>query len=573
MLSSLITTLTLISLYPVHALDPFLNKNKPYSQDFEDNYNILKYTGSLGPWSQRRGVGLNRDPPPGCRVDQVAMLHRHGERYPDPASSQALDDVWQKIAKKKGQLKGSLEFANWWIPFADGETALNNQESVYGAYSGLLGAYANGADYRRRYGHLYDPETILPIFTSGYERVTMTGRKFGQGFLGYNYTDMAAIQIIPETEDQGANTLVAGFCPYGTQNFTRCPVPDKKYQESYVNGWYLDEFKHLANRLNKENGLNLTAADASNLISNAAYELAIRGSSPWVDVFTSEEWIAYEYYISATYYCYFGPGAEATPFRGSIYLNATRTLLNQGPDLVLPLYFSFAHDADITAVVSLLRLAADDNFDPTKVTFGSKWDITDIVPQNARLVLERLVCDDVSDNHDSYVSQQLANTFPMAFNAIDTNATLANNYTYPVGANVSTPELYGNLGQNLTSNSPLPHNSSIDSPQAQDHTQDPPRAGNENVYIRIVLNEAVAPIPECMDGPGKSCKLSDFNNLVDDKIKGNDWATNCIPKDKDYPRSLDFFWNWNATNEFNYDSDPVPYQVGTIDFEGEPIDN
>lgn len=579
------TVFALAALCGVDAADPFLNKAKPYSQEFEDNYNLLKYTAWAGPFSQRRSVGLNRDPPAGCRVDQVAMLHRHGERYPSASSAREQDTAYAKIAGKKGQLKGSLEFVNWWIPYATHETAMDAQESLYGPYAGLLGAYANGAEYRRRYGHLYDPDTILPIFSAGFERISSTARKFGQGFLGYNYTDMAAVQLIPETDDQGANTLVTGDCPNGITNVTNCPVPDISYQESYTSGWYLKEFKQAANRLNKENGLNLTEEDTLALLQSAAFEIAVRGSSPWVEVFTDEEWIAFEYYQSAYYYCYFGPGAQATPYRGSVYLNATRTLFNQGPEEVLPLYFSFAHDTDITPIVSLLGFASDDEFDPRKVSFGKKWDLADIVPENARLVIERLICENVDDDEEQALESELANAFPVAFNATytnATNATYAGNYTYPVYGNVSVPELYGNassnstwtnrteyleaVGYNASGNQTVGYNQTrIYSEQAFTEQESVRHTGNENIYIRVILNEAVVPIPDCLDGPGKSCKLSAFNELVDELIDGNDYAENCLSEDDDFPRHLSFFWDWNVTTENNYDRDPLAYQEQRTD--------
>lgn len=406
---------------------------------------------------------------------------------------------------------------------------MNEQETVYGPYSGLLGSYANGAQYRARYGHLYDENKVLPIFTAGFERVVMTGRKFGQGFLGLNYTDMAAVQIIPETPQQGANTLNTE-CYLAVDKLTNCETPSGHFQKHIMwgNGWKYPQFARAAKRLNKENGLNLDPDEIPVLIAMAAFEINVRGDSPWINVFTDDEWIAFEYLESMLYYCYFGPGATTTPYRGSVYLNATRTLFNEGPNgpAQLPLAFSFAHDTDITPVVSLLGFASPDKFDPSKVTFGSTWDITDIVPQNARLVFERMICDEALEEEDEYVAE-LAGKYPLAF----------------------TP--------NITS----------------EHTQQGEQtvlSNEDNVYVRVVLNEAVAPIPDCMDGPGFSCKLSEFNDFVDSKIEGYDYAKNCVFS-RFYPQYFDMYWNWNHTNEFNYDPEPIPYQAGLVGSDGNPL--
>ena len=152
----LAATVALASLVGVDAAEPFFSNPKPYSQDAIDNYNFLKYTTWMGPWSQRRGVGINRDTPKGCRVDQVSMLHRHGERYPDKGAAKAFTKPYKKVAALKGKLKGDLDFANYWVPYTDPEDSMISQESVVGPYSGLLDGYNRGLLYRARYGHLWD---------------------------------------------------------------------------------------------------------------------------------------------------------------------------------------------------------------------------------------------------------------------------------------------------------------------------------------------------------------------------------------------------------------------------------
>lgn len=524
-------TVALASLMGVEAFsEPFYTNPKPYSQDVLDNYNFLKYTTWMGPWSQRRGVGLNREPPLGCKVDQVAMLHRHGERYPDKYSVVDMTKALNKLTALEGKLKGDLEFVNHWEPFITADGGLVAQETTAGPYAGLLNAFNRGTLYRARYGHLWDQESIVPIFTSGYERITQTGRRFGEGFFGFNYTDSAAINIIPEVASQGANSLVP-VCDI-PNNATTCDVPEE-FRGSFANNppWKYEEFERAAARFNKANkGLNLTADDIPQLMSFAPFELNVRGSSPWAKAFTSEEWIAFEYLHSAYYNCYAGNFATNTPARGSLYLNATRTLLDQGPEDSLPMAWSFAHDTDITPVLSLLGFATDENYDPTKVTFGNKWDVTDLTPQGGHVVFERLVCS--GDEDQEYAV--LAEEFPASFNVSTTNATYASNGTYP-GANSSIP-----TGE------------------------------KENIYVRVVVNEAVVPLPGCDSGPGKSCKLSEFSKFVDNAIQGVDFVKTCNVS-ADAPQYLSFFWDYNTTNSLNYDTDPIPYQAGLLDAEGQPI--
>lgn len=39
-------------------------------------------------------------------------------------------------------------------------------------------------------------------------------------------------------------------------------------------------------------------------------------------------------------------------------------------------------------------------------------------------------------------------------------------------------------------------------------------------YVRILLNDAVYPLPSCRDGPGKSCALSEYRSITNKKLEG-----------------------------------------------------
>jgi acid phosphatase len=105
------------------------------------------------------------------------------------------------------EFKGGLTFLNTWTSYLSGY-CLSSQESYSGAYTDLL---THGTEYRACYGHLWDGKSIAPIFTSGYERVIESARSFGDCVFAYNYSTNAGINIILESDTQGANSLTPTY--------------------------------------------------------------------------------------------------------------------------------------------------------------------------------------------------------------------------------------------------------------------------------------------------------------------------------------------------------------------------
>ncbi|GMM51568.1 hypothetical protein DASB73_025310 [Starmerella bacillaris] len=501
---------------------PFNSPQKPYKQTAEDGDNLLKHTGWQGPYSDRRGYGINRDPPATCRVDQVVQLTRHGERWPDHYDWVEQSGSLDKILKHKGSLNGSLNFANYYQPFATDDYGYLSEESLYGPYSGLLNAYNQGVEARRRYYNLYDGQSVLPIFASGYERIVDTARMFGQGFFNWNYTELAALNIVPEALYQGDNTLVP-YCNNSTLSKTTCDYPTNSTEAN--SPWLYPAYNVAVERLNKENpGLNLTQNDIPHLLGMAAFELNVRGASPWVDVFTSEEWIAFEYAQTSYYYCFYGPGSTLGKTEGAVFLNATRTLLVNGPENGLPLYFNFAHDTDIIQLLAAMGVDEESSWNGNEVEFGHRYDVTDMTPQGAHIVFERLVCNEDIDD-ELWLDTEFNSRYPAGAFNVSQNLTAVYSSENSYSFNTTSGEIeYANSTNHTT--------------------------GIENIYVRVVLNEAVVPLKGCADGPGYSCSLSDFNDYVNARL-ANIPAYNDICNITGAPTYLDFFWNYNTTTEFD----------------------
>ena len=387
------------SIFAADAL--VFSSNVPYSQTFEDNYNVLKYTANHGPYSNRRSFGVSRDPPDGCEIEQVVLIMRHGERYPSKGSMKNIEKSVGKLMSKKGSLTGSLEFLNNWKLYSNSESGWIEAESTTGAYSGLHDAHTAGTLYANRYGYLWDKDEIIPVFTSGYARVIDTAREFMRGFFGYNLTQ-AALNIIPETPDQGANTLVP-----------QCLNTSIGKPATCSNNWDYPPFHQLAKKWNSEYGVSLEWRDIFNIALMTIYELNVVGSSPWVSAIPSDVWVATEHYLSSQFYCQSGPGSPEAIARGTNFFNASRTLLMQGPENGMPLSLNFAHDGDIAELHAATGLEPALGFNDSYIQLHPGYHAADIIPMGGRVIFERMRCSN-SDFNATWTEK-----YPLSVNMTD----------------------------------------------------------------------------------------------------------------------------------------------------------
>ncbi|EGV62411.1 acid phosphatase [Yamadazyma tenuis] len=69
-------------------------------------------------------------------------------------------------------------------------------------------------------------------------------------------------------------------------------------------------------------------------------------------------------------------------------------------------------------------------------------------------------------------------------------------------------------------------------------------------YVRFIINNSVKPIKGCSSGPGFSCKLSDFEEYVEERFGDFDMEDVCAPN-PDYPQDLTFYWDWQGNEAYN----------------------
>lgn len=126
----------------------------------------------------------------------------------------------------------------------------------------------------------------------------------------------------------------------------------------------------------------------------AAFELNARPFSPWIDTFTLDEWASFGYTQDLAYYYCDGPGDSNMRAVGQVYVNATLQLLKEGPTSPRKkMFWSFAHDTNITPVITALGILTPKSPLPTdRIAWGNPWSSGNIVPQGGHIILERLSC-------------------------------------------------------------------------------------------------------------------------------------------------------------------------------------
>lgn len=274
------------------------------------------------------------------------MLSRHAERYPTMRAGTKLLQLLKKLQHEDVTLTGILAFANEWTFFTSTPQADFDQLTRSGLHAGTLAAFTTGVKLRTRYGHLLDHhfqrQNVLNLWAGDSERVIETAQHFAAGLLGLDWTSKATLHVIPETLATGGNTLTPGKA---------CLAYQQDIEFGREGGYaalakFTDAtFPRTAARLQKlintkgSTSVKLSTVDIYAMQELCGFEILTRGSSPWCDVFTREEWERFAYARDLLHFYRAGPGGKYSHAMGALYLNATAELMLQGPDAG-PLFFS-----------------------------------------------------------------------------------------------------------------------------------------------------------------------------------------------------------------------------------------
>ncbi|KAH8431548.1 histidine phosphatase family protein [Aspergillus melleus] len=394
---------------------PSKSSQKPLCDD--DDWNLLHHLGGNGPWIEKNdgehvfeGIG----PPERCSIEQVHMMSRHGERYPTKSAGSRHLALLSRIRESNVPLNGSLSFVNNWSYFTSEPEKDFDQLTATGPYAGKLQAFTTGVRFVTRYGHLLSKHTKTRLWASECQRVIETAQHFASGMFGLDWENngKAELEIIPETFDQGANTLTPGdtclkYLEDPEKGHDNGMNMRNRFQEVYAPA--------IAKRLvSEQDNLALGSFSDEEIFSMqemCGYETIARGSSPWCGVFTKEEWESFEYARDIIHYYRAGPGNPYAGAMGWLWLNATTTLLQSGPESGT-MFFSFVHDGDIAPFLTALDIMKDPRYDPslpiTHIARDRKWRTSTVMPMGARIVLERMACPSASvqseeSGQDSFV--------------------------------------------------------------------------------------------------------------------------------------------------------------------------
>lgn len=288
-------------------------------------------------------------------------------------------------------------------------SAQHDQLTTTGPYAGTLSAFTTGTKLRTRYLSLLSSPTHpkpLNFWASDCNRVIETARYFATGFFGLDWetsspkgTLKANLHIIPETLDRGADTLTPGDTCLGYREDMQTGHDYGLLQLTRFRSTYLPA---ISARFEAQNpGIRFTDGEIYSMQEMCGFEILVRESSPWCDVFSHEEWLDFEYARDVIHYYRAGPGNRYGPAMGWLWLNATAELLARGPENGR-LFFSFVHDGDIIPMLAALDLFPSREHLP--VTDRSKargWRTSQVVPMNGRLIFERLSCSPSPDSLSS----------------------------------------------------------------------------------------------------------------------------------------------------------------------------
>ncbi|KAJ4466269.1 phosphoglycerate mutase-like protein [Lentinula aciculospora] len=442
-------------------------------------FDPLKHSGNASPYFDAPTLpGLGPETPAGCVVDQAAYFVRHGSRYPEPGSFTGWEELFWKIQNASFIARGPLVFFPSWVP------PVNNidHEPLFLSSTGAQEAFNLGVELRKRYAFTAGGENFT-AWSAGEQRVVDTTTYFLRGYLSDgNYLSDPSLNrghliILPDslTADQALNATNGTFADSLTPSASCPPYAVFSNNGSIAASTFRATYQNrTAARINTflQGNLTFDATDVGVMQDLCGFGFEIGGDKRFCDIFTDEEWLDYEYAADLNYYYGSGPGNPFSAVTGYPWIKAIVDLFEAGPNHSVtngtltppPLIMGFSHDNNLPPLISALGLWNDTVLSLTQRDRHPlrQFRSGHLVAFRGYLALERLSCTPQPISTDNGVFHQIG---VLGGSIISSNGTFAT---------TSVPQS----------------------------------------YVRVRADNAPIPLPSCSSGPGQTCSLAQFVEMV-----------------------------------------------------------
>ncbi|TDZ38858.1 Acid phosphatase PHO1 [Colletotrichum trifolii] len=375
-------------------------------------FNPLEHLGGIAPYFEPLDPLASPDAPQGCTPSRAAYLVRHAAIYANDFDFETYIEPFLEKLENNTAINWSrvphLSFlAEWDAPVSEAETSILTRV-------GRLEATQLGVDLDFRYPNLKVPQRV---WTSTADRTVKSAQSLVRG-LEVDENTMNVVEI-SEGKEEGADSLTPyKACP----GYSSSAGSDQSavFQEKYAKP-IVARFDDLAPEF------NFTVGDVFGMQQLCGYETVIRGKSPFcdLDLFTPDDWLAWEYTEDVRYHYNAGYGAEVSGYVGLPWLNATANVL-LGETAEEDLYVSFTHRELPPMVLVAMGLfnnsesgggseaSINDTMPLDRINYRRAWRSSHVLPFLSNIAIERLNCTGSYGYDDGEYYRVLVNSAPQA---------------------------------------------------------------------------------------------------------------------------------------------------------------
>ncbi|KAH9940793.1 phosphoglycerate mutase-like protein [Epithele typhae] len=418
-------------------------------------FNVLEHMAGIAPYFDSPGVQLDPSPPDGCTVDKATYLVRHSNIYANDFDYETyLSPFLSKLANYTNR---DVFTQTPDLAFLANYTSpiTNETEQIEKVTpSGLDAAAAFAGVIKELYPNLLN----ISLSESGAFRVWAASASrdvdTANSFIGA-LGNNASLVTVNEGENDSADSLT----PHSS-----CPVFDSAMGSVQSGAWVQKYTAPLITRFNNAAPeFNFTLTDIVGMQQLCGYDNVIRNQTDFCNIFTAEEWLDFEYANDLMYFYSIGFGNMIAPQLGMPWVRSALNILsaNDTSTFNQTLYVSFSHREEPPLIMTALKLF----------------------------------------NNSAY------------YPALDVNSTMPTdriNYDRAWKTSQILPFL-GHVGIERLQCA----NTTVNSTQSDDGAETISDVGS---FVRVLVNGAPIPIPDCQDGPGQACALGKFSDYIQGRV-------------------------------------------------------